>query len=81
MFDIAALCWTKLKTSGIAPSPRHGHSAVYDETNSRVLVFGGWSQHSGGYPVYQSGEVKSMCLHTRLLEYARMCVCVVVVLR
>ena len=33
--------WTRLKISGVAPGPRFEHSAVYDATNNRMMVFGG----------------------------------------
>ncbi len=33
--------WTNITPSGTPPSPRKGHSAVYDSTNSRMIVFGG----------------------------------------
>jgi uncharacterized protein (TIGR03437 family) len=36
-----ALQWTQLTPSGLLPTARHGHSAVYDSTNSRMMVFGG----------------------------------------
>jgi len=42
--------WQQVTPSGTSPSPRGGHTAVYDSANSRMIVFGG----SGGFadPVY-----------------------------
>ncbi len=33
--------WSPLGPTGPAPSPRHGHTAVYDAVRDRMLVFGG----------------------------------------
>ena len=33
--------WTQLTTAGPVPSPRSGHSAVYDPATNRMTVFGG----------------------------------------
>lgn len=33
--------WTPLSPTGAAPAPRHGHSAVWDAPNHRMIVFGG----------------------------------------
>jgi hypothetical protein len=33
--------WTMLRPSGVPPSPREGHAAIYDPLRDRVLVFGG----------------------------------------
>ncbi len=35
--------WTQLSPLGSLPTPRSHHSAVYDATNNRMLVFGGLS--------------------------------------
>ena len=35
------LIWNFENPSGTPPAPRSGHSAVYDSTNSRMVVFGG----------------------------------------
>jgi len=34
--------WSALTRIGTAPTPRRGHSAIYDATNDRVIVFGGY---------------------------------------
>ncbi len=34
--------WTQLSPTGTAPSGRSGHTAVYDSTNDRMIVFGGF---------------------------------------
>jgi hypothetical protein len=40
--------WTQLTPSGLAPSARESHSAVYDSANNRMIVFGGrGSFHAG----------------------------------
>ncbi|HXJ93181.1 MAG TPA: kelch repeat-containing protein [Terriglobia bacterium] len=36
-----SLQWTFEASTGLAPAARSGHSAVYDSTNSRMIVFGG----------------------------------------
>ena len=33
--------WTRLNPSGTPPAPRSDHTAVYDATNNRMVVFGG----------------------------------------
>jgi hypothetical protein len=33
--------WTELSPSGTPPLPRVGHSAVYDQTNDRMIIHGG----------------------------------------
>lgn len=35
------LTWTALKPTGTLPTPRLLHSAVYDSTNNRMIIFGG----------------------------------------
>lgn len=35
--------WTQLSPSGVTPSPRSGHSAVYDTANHRMVIYGGVS--------------------------------------
>ncbi len=34
--------WTSLVATGTPPSPRRGHSMIYDPVRDRVIVFGGW---------------------------------------
>jgi hypothetical protein len=34
--------WTQLSPNGAAPNSRSGHTAVYDSTNNRMIVFGGF---------------------------------------
>jgi hypothetical protein len=38
--------WTQLLPSGTAPSPRGGHSMVYDPATNRMMVFGGYTAGS-----------------------------------
>jgi len=35
------LSWVPVNPTGVKPAPRIGHTAVYDSTNSRMIVFGG----------------------------------------
>jgi len=37
----AELIWTPITTTGAKPSSRFGHTAIYDSTNLRMVVFGG----------------------------------------
>ncbi len=39
--------WQQLVTAGPLPSPRYGHSCVYDSANDRLVVFGGFNGSSG----------------------------------
>ena len=43
--------WTQLAPSGTPPSPRQGHSAIYDPVRDRMIVFGGFS-----YPGYDFSQ-------------------------
>ena len=38
--------WTQLSPTGSAPNARYGHTAVYDATNNRMTIFGGY--YNGG---------------------------------
>lgn len=40
--------WTSIVPAGTPPSPRAGHTAIYDPVRNRMVVFGG----SGGAPKY-----------------------------
>ena len=39
--------WNTLSPTGTPPSPRQGHSAVYDPVRDRIVVFGGFDAGSG----------------------------------
>ena len=39
--DLTTLTWTQLFPSGTSPGPRYAHSAVYDQVEHRMVVFGG----------------------------------------
>ncbi len=41
-----APAWSMVATAGTPPSARRGHSAIYDPTRDRLIVFGG---HDGAY--------------------------------
>ncbi len=42
-YDIDADSWTNLGPSGSVPEARDGHSLVYDSSNQKVYLFGGWN--------------------------------------
>jgi N-acetylneuraminic acid mutarotase len=42
-YDVAADSWTDLAPSGNVPEARDGHSLVYDASNKKVYLFGGWN--------------------------------------
>jgi hypothetical protein len=44
--------WTRLKPSGVAPGTRYSHTAVYDATNNRMMVFGGENADAVYYVVW-----------------------------
>jgi len=44
--------WTELNPSGAAPALRMDHTAVYDATQNRMVVFGGWISSGGGVGTY-----------------------------
>ncbi|WFD31547.1 hypothetical protein MSPP1_002586 [Malassezia sp. CBS 17886] len=46
VIDMASGQWDRLATTGDAPSPRVGHSALHT-TDGRVLVYGGYTQKNG----------------------------------
>jgi Galactose oxidase, central domain/FlgD Ig-like domain/Kelch motif len=35
--------WSTIAATGVPPTPRHGHTAVYDAARNRMIVFGGIS--------------------------------------
>jgi fructose-specific component phosphotransferase system IIB-like protein len=37
--------WTQISPTGTAPAARVGHSAIYDSTNNRMVIFGGGNNH------------------------------------
>jgi hypothetical protein len=45
--SLASPAWTELTPSGTPPSPRVGHTAVYDSQAGRMVVFGGARGSSG----------------------------------
>ena len=43
--DLNTLTWTQLAPTGILPSGRFGHTAIYDPTKQRMIIFGGGNQN------------------------------------
>lgn len=39
--DAPGRSWVRMAAVGTGPSPRHGHSAIYDPVGDRMIVFGG----------------------------------------
>jgi hypothetical protein len=46
-YDQTTKTWADQKPKGTVPSARSSFSMVYDETNQRVILFGGWSKTAG----------------------------------
>jgi hypothetical protein len=51
--------WTQLTLAGPTPSPRFGHSAIYDPVRDRIVIFGG---KDGAYPYPRINEVWALSL-------------------
>ena len=51
-YDLAGETWSKIRFAGdaVAPTPRHGHSLIYDLAQDRLVMFGGvvTGVHVGG---------------------------------
>ena len=45
--DLATQTWTDLSPAGPVPSARGWTQMVYDETNGKVILFGGWGEDAG----------------------------------
>ncbi len=45
--DSTPPAWTQLTTSGSIPTPRQGHSAVFDKDHDRMIIFGGYGTDGG----------------------------------
>jgi pimeloyl-ACP methyl ester carboxylesterase len=43
--------WSQIFPTGVPPVGRSGHSAVYDQTNNRMIVFGGGQENGSEYGV------------------------------
>lgn len=41
-YDLAGQTWTALASAGGSPSPRYGHSLVYDPESKKMILFGGY---------------------------------------
>lgn len=46
VFDIEKKVWQKIEVKH-SPSARWGHSAIYDESNKQMLIFGGYAEKGG----------------------------------
>jgi hypothetical protein len=46
---VSNMTWTKITPLGTPPSPRYGHTAIYDPVRDRMVVFGGGT--GGAHPV------------------------------
>jgi hypothetical protein len=40
--------WIEMEPTGLTPDPRWGQTAVYDNTNDKMILFGGWSYGTSG---------------------------------
>ncbi|HYM79978.1 MAG TPA: kelch repeat-containing protein [Candidatus Limnocylindria bacterium] len=57
--------WSQLSPGGVAPTPRRGYSAIYDELRDRMIVFGG--DLSGGLSEIWELSLGPMPIWTQLL--------------
>lgn len=46
LFDPTSNLWTEINPT-VKPSARSGHSMVYDSTNHKIILFGGWADNAG----------------------------------
>jgi hypothetical protein len=44
-----ASAWTQLTITGSSPTTRWGHTAIYDNTNNRMIIFGGYNSNGSIY--------------------------------
>jgi hypothetical protein len=63
LYDRVSFTWLKPKVTGLPPSPRHGHSAQFDEAGARLVVFGGCTYDAKGHPRYEN-DVREMDLRS-----------------
>lgn len=51
IFDSSTGGWARPPTTGVAPTPRYGHSAAFDEAAASLVIWGGSSLPADGVPV------------------------------
>jgi len=61
--DLETDTWTEITTSGDAPTPKSTPVVAYDETNDRLLVFGG-NTSTGGLTLTGTSEFHALDLET-----------------
>jgi N-acetylneuraminic acid mutarotase len=49
VYDFAANTWTELTPAGASPSARVAHRMVYDSTQGKVILFGGYDEGADAY--------------------------------
>jgi len=42
-YDLTANSWTAVRSGGVAPAARQGHSLVYDPVSKKMILFGGFN--------------------------------------
>ena len=48
-YDIQANLWTQLSANSSGPSPRYGHSAIYDAKRDRIVISHGFTSEQGRF--------------------------------
>lgn len=48
-FNPTTRTWAQASTTGTPPTPRMGHAACFDESNDRMIVFGGYDNTASPY--------------------------------
>ncbi|MGH7741443.1 MAG: Kelch repeat-containing protein, partial [Candidatus Eiseniibacteriota bacterium] len=55
--DLSSMTWSQLAAEGVAPSPRFGHSAIYDPAGDEMIVYGGNGGGENGTYALSLGEI------------------------
>jgi uncharacterized protein (TIGR03437 family) len=58
-FDIQANLWSQLSGNSGGPSPRYGHSAIYDPTRDRIVLSHGFTSEQGRFDDTWAFDLKS----------------------
>lgn len=58
-FDIRANLWIQLSNNSGGPSPRYGHSAIYDPTRDRIVLSHGFTSEQGRFDDTWAFDLKS----------------------